>query len=317
MIKLFKSLIKGKETTEEEKEKKNFEILKYDGIRAQRIGRIDYAAKCFAGALNIREDFEVLGLLSQIYIQQGEIEQAKELLNRMALLEPETVNTYLILANTCYMQEEYKEMAQAAQKAIELDNQNAIAFYLLAKANHGLKDNIGTIANLTKAIMLKEDFQDAYLMRAEDLLQMKQYKEALEDIEKVLHFHPEEEGALLLRGKLNEATGKPEEAENDYRTITELNPFNEQAYIALGQLYITQKKLTEAIELFDEAIELNPNAAAAYHERGRAKLLNGDKEGSIEDMKQALQLNPKENENFNGEFNNLKRGSDSVFGVDL
>ena len=38
----------------EEKQKnnqKNFEIFKYDGMRAQRMGRADYAIKCFTEAL--------------------------------------------------------------------------------------------------------------------------------------------------------------------------------------------------------------------------------------------------------------------------
>lgn len=43
---LFKSLFGGNNTPETEKEKndkKNFEILKYDGIRAQRMGKLPYA----------------------------------------------------------------------------------------------------------------------------------------------------------------------------------------------------------------------------------------------------------------------------------
>ena len=45
----FKSFFSGKPTNpEEEKQKniqKNFEIFKYDGMRAQRMGRADYAKK--------------------------------------------------------------------------------------------------------------------------------------------------------------------------------------------------------------------------------------------------------------------------------
>ena len=117
--------------------------------------------------------------------------------------------------------------------------------------------------------------------------------------------NPEEETAILLRGKVKEANGQEEEAEADYQLVTEVNPFNEQAYLYLGQLFINQKKLTEAISLFDEAIELNPNFAEAYKERGRAKLLNGDKDGSVEDMKRSLELNPKDEASLNGEFKNL------------
>lgn len=319
MPNFFKSFFSGKaDTPEEEKKKtarKNFEIFKYDGLRAQRMGRPDYAVKCFTEALAIEEDFETLGYLSQLYIQMGELDKARDLLNRMVELEPELVSTYLALANVCYMQEDYKEMAAAAQKAIAIEEGNAAAHYLLGKATRGMNDGIMTIAHLTKAIALKEDFMEARLLRGEALLNMQQHKEAMEDIEAILAQTPDDEAALLLRGKVEEATGKAEEAEADYRHVTDMNPFNEQAYLYLGQLFITQKKLPEAISLFDEAIELNPNFAAAYHERGRAKLLNGDKEGSIEDMKKSLELNPQEGDALNGQFNNQQASTPNVLGL--
>ena len=295
MPNFFKSFFSGKsEDPENEKQKtakKNFEIFKYDGLRAQRMGRPDYAIKCFTEALAIEEDFETL-------------DKAREILNRMVELEPTLTSTYLALANVCYMQEDYKSMETAAQKAIEIEEGNAMAHYLLGKATQGMNDDLMAIGHLTKAIVLKDDFIEARLLRAEALVKMNQLKEAAEDIEAVLAQNPDDEAAILLHGKLQEAEGKPEEAETDYLKVTEVNPFNEQAYLYLGQLFITQKKLTEAISLFDEAIELNPNFGKAYHERGRAKLLNGDKEGSVEDMKKSLELNPKEGENLNGQFNN-------------
>ncbi|ADV42102.1 lipopolysaccharide assembly protein LapB [Bacteroides helcogenes] len=309
----FKSFFSGKsEKPEDEKQKndqKNFEIFKYDGMRAQRMGRADYAVKCFTEALTIQEDFETMGYLAQVYIQTGSLEEGRKLLERMAEMEPEHTSTYLTLANVCFMQEDYPAMAEAAQKAIGIEEGNAMAHYLLGKADNGQEDSIMCIAHLTKAIVLKDDFTEARLMRAEALMKMQQYKEAMEDIDAVLTQNQEDESALLLRGKIKEATHAEEEAENDYRNVTELNPFNEQAFLYLGQLYITQKKLTEAISIFDEAIELNPNFAEAYHERGRAKLLNGDKEGSMEDMKKGLELSPKDIQSLNGQYGNQPGGT--------
>ena len=306
MPNFFKSFFSGKsETPESEKQKndqKNFEIFKYDGLRAQRMGRPDYAIKCFTEALAIEEDFETMGYLSQLYIPMGETEKARELLEKMAVMEPHVTSTFLTLANVCYIQEDYKAMEEAAGKAIAIEEGNAVAHFLLGKARKGQDDEIMTIAHLTKAITLKDDFIEARLMRAEALLKMKQYKETMEDIDAVLAQNPEEETAILLRGKVKEANGQEEEAETDYKFVTEINPFNEQAYLYLGQL-------------FDEAIELNPNFAEAYKERGRAKLLNGDKDGSVEDMKKSLELNPKDEASLNGEFKNLGPKPEALPGI--
>ena len=51
----FKSFFSGKSDSpaneKQKNEQKNFEIFKYDGMRAQRMGRTDYAIKCFTEAL--------------------------------------------------------------------------------------------------------------------------------------------------------------------------------------------------------------------------------------------------------------------------
>ena len=38
---------------------KNFDILKYDGVRALKTQRYDYAIECFRHALDINEDLEI------------------------------------------------------------------------------------------------------------------------------------------------------------------------------------------------------------------------------------------------------------------
>ena len=90
----FKSFFSGKqekpETEKQKNDQKNFEIFKYDGMRAQRMGRPDYAIKCFTEALALQEDFETMSYLSQVYIQTNALSEAHELLERMAKQERTT-----------------------------------------------------------------------------------------------------------------------------------------------------------------------------------------------------------------------------------
>lgn len=303
-----KSFFSGKPddpATEQEKtDRKNFDIFKYDGMRAQRMGRTDYAIKCFNEALAIHDDFETRNYLAQAYTQSNQLDEARQQLEQMAQMEPGHTATYLALANLCYMQEDYPAMEKAAKKAIELEEGNAMAHYLLAKADNGQGNPLMCIAHLTQAITLKADFNEARQLRAEALIGMHQYKEATEDIDAILAQEPDDEAALLLRGQVAEANRDFDKAKADFCHVTEINPFNEQAFVRLAQLHIAQNQPAEAISLLDEAIEMNPDSAALYHERGRAKLLNGDKEGSMADLKKELELNPQEVKHFNGEYNN-------------
>ena len=87
------------------------------------------------------------------------------------------------------------EAATECDQVIELDPANPTAYFSRAKARKTTHDLLGTLADLTKAIALKEDFADAYLQRAEVLLQMGQAGEALPDAEKAIELAPEEENA--------------------------------------------------------------------------------------------------------------------------
>lgn len=284
-------------------------------MRAWRMGRIDYAIKCFSQALTIEKDFETMGYLAQTYTQTGELADARKLYEEMHEIEPNHTITLINLANVCHLQEDYPAMKKAAEKAINIEQGNAMAHYLLGKAVNGEGNDIMSIAHLTKAITLKEDFIEARLMRAEALLNMKQFNEVMEDINAILSYEPNNEEAILLRGRKFMFEGNSNDAEQDYRYVISLNPFNEQAFLYLGELYIEQGKLKEAIETFDEAIELNPQFAQAYHERGRAKLLNGDKEGSFNDVKMAMEIAPKGAEALNGTYQNYNAQQTNVLGI--
>ena len=188
---------KGEESAEDKvkNESKNFDILKYDGVRAQRINKMAYAIKCYTEALNIKEDFETMSFLVAAYTKTNELEKAIETLDRMIALEPERSDTRLARVNLLFMLDRDAEAATECDQVIELDPANPTAYFSRAKARKTTHDLLGTLADLTKAIALKEDFADAYLQRAEVLLQMGQAGEALPDAEKAIELAPEEENA--------------------------------------------------------------------------------------------------------------------------
>ena len=78
----FKALFGGKSETSEEKKKadeiKNFDVLKYDGVRALQMGQTDYAVKCFGHALDIKDDLEIRDYLSQAYMRAENFTAAYE-----------------------------------------------------------------------------------------------------------------------------------------------------------------------------------------------------------------------------------------------
>ena len=307
---IFSSLFGGNKKTDEEK---NFDILKYDGIRAMRIGKLTYALKCFEEATALREDLETMNHQANTYIRVNRMDDARALLVRMTEIAPEQPLVFQSLASLCYMQEDYKAMNDACQKALALNDQDPGTYFLSAKAAVGMSNGFQAIAMLTKAIMLNEEFVEAYQLRAEVLWQMRQAKDASDDIEKLLSLNPEDENALLLKVEIMAVSGDEEGAVKLMNEVLALNPFCEKAYLLKGSYLLAKKDADGAIAVYNEALEINPNFAAAYHERGRAKLAKGDKQGSMEDMKRAIELAPEQGAAISGEYNNYEQQKNIPF----
>ncbi len=290
----FKSLFTGKaeDPAEEQKKQaqKEFEILKYDGIRAHRMHRMDYARKCYEEAIKLQDDFETYGHLAQLLVETGDLQAALSPLQHMAESEPTVSQTFITLANVHFMLEDYEHMAADAQHAIDVDANEPRGYYLKGKAEHGLKQEDEAVGLLTQAIGLKEDYAEALLLRGQIYLRQGKLPEAMQDAERVIAAENEAENGLLLRGAVKEVDGKLEEAEADYRQVLELDPFNQQAYLYIGRLYLNGKRYDDAVSIMDDAIELSPVFAEAYEVRAEAKKQKGDAEGASKDATAAANL---------------------------
>ena len=253
----FKSLFGGKsEDPVEEKEKqiqKEFEILKYDGIRARRLHRMDYARKCFEEAIKLQDDFETYAQLVQLLVETGDFQAALDPLEHMAKAEPHIAETFI-------------------------------------KAMQGLSKDDEAVQLFTKAIELQGDFAEALLLRGQIYLRQAKLADALADAEAAIASGKEVESGLLLRGSVKEVENKPEEAEADYRQVLELDPFNQQAYTYIGKLYLKNERYADAVSMMDDAIEMSPVFAQAYELRAEAKKLMGDVEGATKDAAAAVNL---------------------------
>lgn len=90
-----KSLFGNKAENEEEKrreeERKNFETLKYDGVRALQINQIEYALRCFSHALQLHDDLETRDYYSQALIRNNDLSGAYAQLQKLVEAEPDNL----------------------------------------------------------------------------------------------------------------------------------------------------------------------------------------------------------------------------------
>lgn len=269
-----KSLFGRKEEDPEKKKveeaARNFDVFKYDGVRALRSGQLPYAIECFNHALDIRDDLEVRDYLSQALIRNNELLPAYEQLQMLHEAQPDNLQVLHRMADVTYMMEDYVTMADVCEKALLLDKNDPETLFFYARACIGQDDRVNAIAMLTKAIAVKEDFAEARLLRGQTLLEMGDTESASEDVDWLLQHTKDSEDVLLLQAQVDTAKGDLQKAADVYTKVIELNPFSLQA----------------------------------FRERGAIRLKLGDKEGAEEDMKSVLELDPKATEQINGKFDN-------------
>lgn len=261
-----KLLFGGKEENPEEKkkeeEKKNFDVLKYDGVAAMRTGNSDYAVRCFQHALKIQDDLEIRDYLSQVLISVNELLPAFEQLQKLAEAQPDNQQIFIRMAKVAYMMEDYSAMADACEKALLIDNTNPEVMFLYARASLGQDDDTNAVAMLTKAIMLDENYGDAYLLRAETLL----------------------------------STGDIEGADEDCMFLLEKTEDSEEVMILKARIESKKGNREESLKYYDKVIDINPFSISAFRERGIIKAETGDNEGAAEDERQAVELESKDDE---------------------
>lgn len=249
-------------------EERNFDLLKYDGVKALRLGQAEYAIKCFREALKIHNDLEVRDYLSRALVGQGLMDEAMEELHTIMEAEPDNMAVVLQAAHVAYLKEDYDAMTALCEQAIALDADNAMAHFTYGRAELAKGNMVQAVARLTKAVALEEKLGDARLLRAQALMQMGDYQGATEDVEWLLEYTEENEDVTLLHARLERAKGNNEKAIEIYGKVTDLNPFQIEA----------------------------------YRERGQILFEMGDKHGAEEDMQKVLELNPQEMADVNGEY---------------
>ena len=213
------------EEEREEAERKRFDLMKYDGVKAMRMGQWEYAVRCFEEALRISDDLEVRDYLSRALIRLDRLDEAIEQLNILTDKERENAALQLQLAQVFYMKEDYEGMDKVASQALAIDPQSAQAYYMYAQAALGQQDMINGIARLTKAIALDDNYADARLLRAQTLLKMGDVKGADEDSQWLMGHVGDHEDVLMLASQVARAQGNDQRAVELLRKALELNPF--------------------------------------------------------------------------------------------
>jgi tetratricopeptide (TPR) repeat protein len=209
---------------------------------------------------------------------------------------------------------DYKEAIADYTKAIELKPDYAEAYVMMGFARDKLDDYDGAIADFTKAIEVKPDYPAAYWFRGYSKECHKDYRGAIADFTKAIGLKPDYAEAYCTRGIARGSLQDPYRANVDFTKAIELKPDYAEAYYNRGIARGSLQDLYGAIADYTKAIDVKPDYAGAYNNRGDAKSRLDDYNGAMADYTRAIELKP----DFAGAYNNrgnAKRRLDDSYGA--
>ena len=154
------------------------------------------------------------------------------------------------------------------------------------------KEYKNALADYNMAIDLQDNDPIAYYRRGLLNYDLEQYDDARADYDMAIDLDPNYVDAFRDRGLLNYDLEQYDDARADYDMAIDLDPYNAEAYTGSGLLNYQLGLYDEALEDFDEAIRLNPNSADDYHYRAVVKFRMRRIQDALVDFDEGIRLNP-------------------------
>ena len=184
--------------------------------------------------------------------------------------------------------------------AIEIDPQDAKAYFDRGIEKYRLGQNAEAIDEHSRAIIIDPQATDAYVGRGAAKYNLGQYQEAIDDYNCAITLNPQAAEAYVGRGTAKYNLGQHREAIDDYNRAITLNPQAAFAYYNRGFAKHSLGQYQAAIDDYNCVIIINPQDIDAYFRRGAAKHRLGQHQAAIDDYNCVIMINPQAAEAYVG-----------------
>src|SRR3984885_13039213 len=146
---------------------------------------------------------------------------------------------------------------QLLKRATEVDAKNKYAWYALAVAYMGMRENDEAIAALNKQIEINPYDEFAYNALGRAYWQERKYDNAVTAFNKQIEINPLDKFAHAGLGGMYSEWHKYAEAAPELEKAASLTPDNPELQVSLGDAYLNLGQDDKALATFDHAVELS------------------------------------------------------------
>lgn len=190
-------------------------------------------------------------------------------LNAQLLEDPRDPDLYIKRCQLYIQLKQFEEAAGDAKRAIRLDSTVASYYVMLGDVYFAENKTRQTKEVLERTVVKFPESTEALMKLSELYFIVKQYKEAIENINKALKINENIAKAYYLKGSIYRESGDTSKAISSLETAVEQDNRFIDAYYDLGVIYAARKNPL-AFEYYTNALRIDGNYVNAQY--GRAKL---------------------------------------------
>lgn len=230
-------------------------------------------------------------LLADAYMDYFKSFKALKTLETAVIRFPRRIPTLLKLSEFQMILKMHKESMKTIDQALQIDPQNAEAFFMFGMNFKEMGDTARAINSFQTAVENDPDLVDAWI-------NLGQLHAALGNaiagryFETATRIDPKNIEALHARGYYQQSIGDLKGSLATFRKINRIDPKYAEGYFNAGLLLMDMDSIPAAYEKFDAAIQASPVHIQAYFYRGVAAEILGKKQQAKADYEQALKLAP-------------------------
>ena len=241
-------------------------------IKALESGNFNLAEKKLENLFRKnKQSYEVMEVLSAVYLAQNKKKLAIDLLRQLVIKNPHSISTLFNLAKALEDGKDYEEASKYYLQLLDLEPNHIDGLLNYSKCSIEIND-------LNKAINI---------------------------ITKILEIVPNHKPALINMGVIFKKRGDYEQAINYANRVLEQDPGVAEVYSNKGGALYSLKRYAESIIEFNKALEIRPNFIEAILNKANALLALGNHQDAIIEFDRLLALKPYEIDALNCKGNCL------------
>ncbi len=177
-------------------------------------------------------------------------------------------------------------------RALDLDDESVPAYLNRAMVRQATGDVVGALKDFGRVVELDPDNADAYASRGYLRLEQGELEAAVEDFEQAIEARPYDATNYYNLGNAYAEQAEWEEAIEQYDQAIELDPEDPQAYSNRGSAKVQLQDFQGAIDDWNEATDLDPYNPIPYVKRAGVWNMLDEEDEALADLDKALEVAP-------------------------